>query len=562
MKRLLIIIILLLTAGAAAFFYLRRGPEIEYRFAEVRRGEVVAVVSVVGHVEPSEEIDLGFLNSGTIKEMRVRVGDRVAENDVLAALETRSFEIDRSAASARLRLAQAKLAQSKAGNPEEEIQVAQTAVANAQISLANARIKKDEAMVTLANAERTLTDVQSKAIDDLNKKYSDALETAKTAQTENDKAIRTLNDMQEKYFYGTVSLANEVKDAETAARNAFGPANDAVNAAVADPTQAKIDAALSSIRDSLAVIREKILILRTSMDDSTINASSADNTTVDTERAAVDTNLTNITTAITNISGQKVTNQKNINDAQSDVDSANAARRVAESAVTQAEGDLETAKDNLAVAQAGPREVDLALFRAEIDEARSDIAAIDKKISDAVLQAPMAGTITAVEGKVGEKPSAGATVVSLISINDFEIKADVSELDIASISIGDPVRTTFDAFGLEQSFSGKAVKIDPTEKIKEGDIYYIVTAVLDPTDSAIKPGMTADLAIETDRRDDTLFLPLRAVTTADGQSTVRVLQAGRIVERPVTVGLKSKDDIEILSGLSEGDQVILSVREL
>ena len=102
------------------------------------------------------------------------------------------------------------------------------------------------------------------------------------------------------------------------------------------------------------------------------------------------------------------------------------------------------------------------------------------------------------------------------------------------------------------------ISIDPAEKIIDGVVYYEVSISLDDLYEGIKPGMTADLVIRTDFKENVLTVPEKAVRKRNGKTIVQVLKQNLVVEREIEIGLKGTNDfIEIVSGLEQGEQVIL-----
>jgi len=93
-------------------------------------------------------------------------------------------------------------------------------------------------------------------------------------------------------------------------------------------------------------------------------------------------------------------------------------------------------------------------------------------------------------------------------------------------------------------------------------IYYKVTVIFDEIDERVKSGMSADISIETEKKENTLYVPYRAIIYKEGKKIVRVLEGEKIKEIEVETGIKNvKGEIEILSGLEEGDKVITFIRE-
>jgi multidrug efflux pump subunit AcrA (membrane-fusion protein) len=121
---------------------------------------------------------------------------------------------------------------------------------------------------------------------------------------------------------------------------------------------------------------------------------------------------------------------------------------------------------------------------------------------------------------------------------------------------------TLDAFGDDVPFAGKVVEIEPGSTEIQDVVYYKITVSLDDTTKPIKPGMTANVAIETAKKDNILSVPLRVVRTRDdGSKYIRLLVDGEERETTVTLGIRGNEGkVEIVSGISEGDLAIISVQ--
>jgi multidrug efflux pump subunit AcrA (membrane-fusion protein) len=87
--------------------------------------------------------------------------------------------------------------------------------------------------------------------------------------------------------------------------------------------------------------------------------------------------------------------------------------------------------------------------------------------------------------------------------------------------------------------------------------YPVIVAITNP-DISLKPGMTANLAVQVDRRADVLLVPLRAVRTQGNQKIVTVENQGKSQQVPVSTGLSNDTQVEITKGLQEGDLVVLN----
>jgi HlyD family secretion protein len=147
-------------------------------------------------------------------------------------------------------------------------------------------------------------------------------------------------------------------------------------------------------------------------------------------------------------------------------------------------------------------------------------------------------------------------IVSVISDADLEIEANVPEVDIGKLNPGNPVSITFDAFPNE-TFSGSISYIDPAETIIDGVVNFKITIAFAAPSGSVRSGLTANLAIESARKDDVLFLPQFAIIEDSRGAFVQKVINDVIQEIPVTTGLRGHDgNVEIVSGVLESDSVV------
>jgi HlyD family secretion protein len=146
----------------------------------------------------------------------------------------------------------------------------------------------------------------------------------------------------------------------------------------------------------------------------------------------------------------------------------------------------------------------------------------------------------------------------LISTSPFEIEVNIPEADIAKVNIGNEAKVTLDAYGSETIFKAKVVSIDPGETVLEGVATYRTILHFLEDDKRIRPGLTANVEILTDKRENVIAIPWRAIMTKDGEKFVRVLEGNEVKEVKVKTGLQGSDgNVEIIEGIREGDKVIV-----
>lgn len=201
---------------------------------------------------------------------------------------------------------------------------------------------------------------------------------------------------------------------------------------------------------------------------------------------------------------------------------------------------------------------DIKAQNAMVKQAQADIEVQRARINETMLISPIDGVVVAINGEVGEIAKPETIIVSIISDDNLQIDVDISESTVATVEVGQPVKMTLDAFDDATEWTGRVANIDSVETIKGGAIYYKTTVFFDKEDARIRPGMTVNVWIKTAVSENTLFVPVSAVKKKDNKKIVQVLQEKQVVEKEVTTGLKNDAGmIEISSGLSQGEQVIL-----
>jgi HlyD family secretion protein len=203
--------------------------------------------------------------------------------------------------------------------------------------------------------------------------------------------------------------------------------------------------------------------------------------------------------------------------------------------------------------------------RARMNQSWAEVQRVSAQLGNYVLRSPFAGIITKQEASVGEIVGANVKLITVISLANFEVVANVPEADIAKIQVADQAELTLDAYSDDVKFKAMVSEIDPAQTTIEGVTTYRVTLQFAEDDDRVRSGMTANVIIDTERRDQALSIPQRAVITRNGDRYVRIPDvdpSAAPVERTITVGLASSDGyIEVLSGLSEGETVIVSIRD-
>ena len=285
--------------------------------------------------------------------------------------------------------------------------------------------------------------------------------------------------------------------------------------------------------------------------------------------------------------------------AQNAVDSAKKQQDVDEQsgrlAVANAQQGVVTAQNNLNQVSSD-RPNDINAQGGQVSAAQAAVDQAQRDLDDTTLRAPVDGTVSAVNGAVGEflgasvgtsalAPGSDAAIpgagngaassasvqgaaavpsrpggtqfVVLDNVNELQVVLAFTETDAALIAPGQKVRMTFDAVP-DLELTGSVLSASPTATAISGVVSYYVTVVLPKGDPRLKSGMTAQAEVLTKEIPGVLAVPSAAVHTQNGTSVVTVLDPNG-TQRTVTVqtGATGDGKTQILSGLTEGQQVVL-----
>jgi HlyD family secretion protein len=225
--------------------------------------------------------------------------------------------------------------------------------------------------------------------------------------------------------------------------------------------------------------------------------------------------------------------------------------------ISDAENDLALKTSQLEDAQ---REFDRLNSgnKADIAAAQAKVDAAQATLNLARIISPFAGTVTESYPLPGDQVAAGATAYRLDNLSSLLVDVKVSEVDINSVSIGQPVTLSFDAI-LGKQYHGEVVQVTQAGTADQGVVNFTVTVELTDTDSMVKPGMTAAVNIVVQEMKDVLLVQNRAVRLVDGERVVYVLENGQPVKKQINLG-SSSDTLSVVAGgeVNEGDLIILN----
>jgi HlyD family secretion protein len=208
------------------------------------------------------------------------------------------------------------------------------------------------------------------------------------------------------------------------------------------------------------------------------------------------------------------------------------------------------------------KERELAAAQQAVRAAQATLQIAQTNLSYATITAPLAGVVASVSTQQGETVTAGSassqapTFVTIVDLRRLEAHAYVDETDIGKVRVGQKVTFTVDAFP-DREFTGKVTAIYPKALVQVNVVTYDVAIAIDNPQEVLRPDMTATVTITVAVREQVLAVPNQAVRREDGQRVVYVQQGDRFMPTAVKVGWKDKTYTEVLSGLREGDRVLV-----
>jgi HlyD family secretion protein len=237
--------------------------------------------------------------------------------------------------------------------------------------------------------------------------------------------------------------------------------------------------------------------------------------------------------------------QRQMDQAQANLDLANAT--------------LKNAQIYLAVLTRGTLPVDAtgtALLK--FKQAQMAVQSAQVNLDTAKLTTPFNGTVTEVSGLVGDQVDPGSKAFRIDDLSQMKVDVQVSEVDINTVQVGQPVALTFDAV-TGKAYTGKVAEVAQAGDSVQGAVNFIVTVVLTNPDANVKPGMTAAVTITVKQINNVLLVPNRAVRLVNNQRVVYILVNGQPQEVNVALGASSDSQSEVVSSnLKAGDLIILN----
>ncbi len=493
---------------------------------KVARGDIVQSVNADGELSLPQQRKLSFGVNGKIDVVNVEDGAKVAKGQVLAKLETASFERAVSTAQLAVKSAEADRQQAEAG-----------------LRAAQADLKQAEYAVKVAQADQQQAENGVKTAE-ANVQLADY--GVKTAVANKEQATDNFRKITYPYTYSTfVFDIPAAVDYLNATERQLAEARKGLQSGLTADQYLQANRQMQDAQDSLANAR-----LRLDRGQGADIFSSGILTVKDywTLRDA----------------------QLQMDKAQLALDTANGTLDIArlnvdaaKSAYLKAQLGAQSAAAAVDKAQAGVRTAEGVLGKAQVavDVAKNNLDTAKESLDDATITAPFDGVVAKVDIKAGDiltPVDYTRTIFELIDPRRMEFTIKVDEIDIPGVAQGQEAAVSVDALP-GAKLKGRVTFVSPLPVIQGGVVQYEVKIGFDvPEGSPLKAGMSSNATIATGQRSNVLLVPSRAITrNKAGKATVKLVVSGQAQERVVQTGVSNSADTEILSGLNEGDTILV-----
>ncbi|MBI2880210.1 MAG: efflux RND transporter periplasmic adaptor subunit [Candidatus Tectomicrobia bacterium] len=217
--------------------------------------------------------------------------------------------------------------------------------------------------------------------------------------------------------------------------------------------------------------------------------------------------------------------------------------------------DVDKALETLSVAEAG-----LSVAGAAIVEGQMRLTVAQRaleyqraRLRDTAIRAPLDGLVVRRDREPGDVVSPGASVLLVVSTAEMWVTAWVDETELARLQDGQPARVVFRSEpGAE--YAGTVARVGREADRETREIVVDVRVEKLPRNWVV--GQRAEVYIRTGRKENVTVLPPGLLLARDGKTGVMVDERGRAVWRPVAVGLRGRETVEVVSGLAPGDVVV------
>ncbi len=587
--RIIALVVMATVIGGATMIARGSGtaPKAELRTTTVTRASVTQTVSVSGSVNAFGQARLSFKTGGRLEKVYVVTGQSVTAGQPLAKLDTTDLETALATAQQNLSNAQANYqkqlvsASDTRSSYDETVRSTANDIANSQAALTKVKTNYTAAksnFTTLTNNVRTEAASLQFAIDSLKNNVT-AIQSQLSLTTQSGDVRSATSSMVQAQVqlnnataYAQGLLAPALADF-TNAQSALiqlvgqfdiliGPGGDTSSVALQYQTQQiAYSAAATRVSSAIDLVTGSISSAQTS-------AASAQSS-VNSTASLNDPNLNDVRDNLRTLQINLATQTQNASATKNKITQAGTAQNTLSDAVqgsyASAVQALQTANDRAAAsvrnAQSALANIpfNLQSSQVSVDNAANSVTTAKSNLDNAVLTAPAAGVVASIANQIGEFVTGGNTnnaFMVLTNTTSMVLHGTIGEADVAKLKLGQVANVTVDAL-TGQRMTGKVTSLDPVATISQGVPVYGIDVAIDVPASSLKAGMSGTASVILASKQNVLTVPNTTIRTVNGQRGVQVLKGGEVVDTAVTFGLANDTVTEVVSGLAEGDTVVI-----
>lgn len=225
---------------------------------------------------------------------------------------------------------------------------------------------------------------------------------------------------------------------------------------------------------------------------------------------------------------------------------------LAKGVIAQAQLDAAEADYKVALSRYQDGVEEIRNRQALVVQRRSELEIARQQLTDSTISAPFDGVVQEKRTSVGEYLAAGTAIINLVRMDPLRLRAEVPEREAHNVKQGQQVRVTVE--GDTSVYTGIIARLSPS--ITEQNRILIVEAEV-RNNGRLRPGSFARADIVADAKSLSPAVPASAVVSFAGIDKVITIQDGKALEKPITMGRRAGDWIEVLSGVKTGDTVIV-----
>jgi HlyD family secretion protein len=560
-------------------------PAAEARTAQVSRGAVTQTVAVSGSVSSAGTVKLNPATNGKVAQLLVAVGQQVTPGQPLARLDTTDLQAALTTAQNNLVGAQTNYDKAVSGVSDAQSTLVQTKqsttndIATAQSALSKLKANYAAAEASFANLSTSIKpDVQSftssidgarlqlqQTINDMNARQTSDVQSARTSLYSADTTLVNAQSYANGQLTSALTEYVTARDALANAINAF----DVAIAAGADTSTAS-----TGYQTALSTFNGTATRLTTTLDAPTSALSSAQGNvtsaqqSINTAGSRADAYLDQARADFVGLQSQLITESQLSSALKSRVTQVSSSIATISDAIS---GGYVNAVQNIAGAQVRaaqgvqsaqtsvnnqPSNVQSA--QNSLNNAQTAVATAQANLDNAVIRATVAGIVTTISAQAGENVSSTSTAGFIVIANtgSMALHGTIGEADVVKLKLGQVGTITVDAVGTAK-MTGKVTSLDPVATIASGVPVYGIDVTIDLPNANVKPGMSGTAQVILASSPNTLTVPNLAVKTATGRRYLTVMKDGKPVDTEVTFGIGNDTVTEVLTGVQEGDVVVL-----